>query len=108
MIMTKEAFIVSVNKLYAVRHTMAKNAKRIIEDMLREKGNMDSEYLYGETEDPDWVWVGDNEHLVSLQWREDEVVVVELENDYGRRRMVNLSWLVLDDHIEIAYYLCRM
>lgn len=105
--MTREAFIDSVQTLYDMTHRVAQNAEYIIEDIIAYKGDMDYEYLYGETDDPDWVWLGNNEHLRSIQRREDGVIIVELENDYEQRRMIDFKWLSSDDKIELADWLCR-
>lgn len=105
--MTKAAFIDSVNELYAMRSRVAKNARHIIEDMLRKKGNMNDEYLYGDS-DGYVIYVGDNEHVVSIGLREDDMIIVETLDDNGQENFQYLDYMDPIDVIEIAYYLCRM
>lgn len=105
--MTKEAFIDSVETLYDMRRRVAKNAKYLIEDMLREVGDMSYEYLYGD-EDA-FVYLDNNYHLYSLAMKGDAAIVYiqsDTDSDYIRANL--LKRMHQDDLIEIADYLCRM
>lgn len=107
--MTKAAFIDSVETLYDMRDRVAKNAKYIISDMLDNVGEMDGEYLYSEPNDPDWIWVGNDEHVIALlAGKSSDTHIVYLENEYGGSREVYLCDMSPDDIIEIADHLCRM
>lgn len=107
--MTKAAFIDSVNELYAMRDRVAKNAKYIISDMLDNVGEMDSEYLYGESFDQRWIWVGNDEHVVALlKGKSSDTHIVYLEDDNDFSREVYLCDMSPEDVIEIADFLCRM
>lgn len=106
--MTKEAFIDSVETLYDMRDRVAKNARYIINDMLDEVGDMDSEYLYGDSAGY-VIWVGNDEHVIALlAGKSSDTHIVYLENEYGGSREVYLCEMSPEDVIEIADYLCRM
>lgn len=107
--MTKTAFIDSVDELYAMRNRVANNAKYIISDMLDNVGEMDDEYLYGDLDASEWIWVGNDEHVVAmLKGNSPDTHVVYIEDDYNQSREVYLCDMSPDDVIEIADYLCRM
>lgn len=107
--MKQQAFIDSVDELYAMRDRVAKNAKRIIEDMLREAGDMSEEYLYGEEDDyPNRLWLGDNKELCGIAKNDEEEIIVEIiDNDEGYYTEL-LDRLDSENIIDIADFLCRM
>lgn len=108
--MTKEAFIDSVEELYAMRDRVAKNAEYMIKDILREKGDMDYDYLYGEEESCVRIVriCERNEYLCGI-YLVNDTPIVEIGQNFDRQTRKNLLRnLPLGDIIEIADYLCRM
>lgn len=108
--MTKAAFIDSVETLYDMRRRVATNAGYIISDMLDEVGDMDYEYLYGDTDDPDWIYL-DNDRVLMGLFKDNKNCWVHIA-EYGNLGRIFKFKLYemndLDDIIEIADYLCRM
>lgn len=105
--MTKEEFATRLDNLYAEERKLAVDAKGIIEDIIRERGDMSREDLYGDTEDPDLCWIGDNYHLTGICIKNGEVCF-SLNNNEGYPEDFKPEWMEHRDIIHIADFLCGL
>lgn len=104
--MTKQQFIKSVSDLWNEFRRLAGHADQIVYMELEKHGDMDKEFLYGDNEDFDKVWLDDNKWLTYIKRDSNYNINIGTEYDCGEEEYY-LSDMSPDDSIEIASFLCR-
>lgn len=109
--MKNEAYVQMVADHFEEARKLADLGREIIETIFLQKGGenveMTTEDLYGDANDPDWVWLEGSQRLTEIHKCEGNIVVVS-EDECGDETERYLIDLTRDETIEIANFLCAM
>lgn len=105
--MNKKQFTECVNDLWEEMRRLADHAEQIIHMELEKHGDMSKEFLFGDDEDFDKVWIDDERWLTKIGQNSEYDIIIGLEGQDTEETEVYLMDMSYIDRIEIADYLCR-
>lgn len=103
--MTNEIYIKRSEDFKCMMFEVANEAYGIIEDIVKEKGNLDYHDLFGETDNCIYL---DNDLTVNNMWVDEcEEIWIMVEDNYGECFRKNLDDLNPLERIDVADYLVK-
>lgn len=104
--MEKQEFLKRYVDWVSEMFLLGAEAENILRDILNaHNGAMFYGDLYGETDNPEWIYLEGDSHLHAIYYSKGEIQVEIESNDCDTRAVAQLDWLSPDDRMSIAQYL---